>query len=258
MSDATGCPQCGGTSPGIGRSRLCPACLLRLALEADEGPEPDDDVDGPVPIYRVLTILASEDDRTVYLAEQDRARRLVTLDVVRVAVGAPGDQDGGCRHRVRALMRWSHPSVPRTIDGRRTHSGDFCVVAHHVTGPALDRYCESRGLHGQDRARLFSIVCDIVADGHRHGICHGRLRPDLVIADVVRTDVVPIVLGYSVLSGRVPTVADDLAGLERIARAMGWRGAAVSGWKSLDDLRAAASADWPAAVAQPASEATRG
>jgi hypothetical protein len=240
----------------VGKAGLCPSCLLGLALGADEIPDLDDE--GPAPVYRVLTMLAAEGDRTVYLAEQDRVRRLVTLDVARVADVGGDDEESGPRNRVRALIRWANTGVPRTIDGRRTPSGDFCVVAHHVAGPTLDRYCEARGLAGPERARLFLRVCDTVEDGHRHGICHGRLRPDLVIACASGDDVMPVVLGYSVLAGPAPSVADDLAGLERVARAMGWNGAAVPAWDSMDRLRAAVSIDWPAGSARQMSEATRG
>lgn len=256
MPEPNVCPRCGDTLPGVGKAGLCPSCLLGLALGADETPDLDDE--GPAPVYRVLTILASESDRTVYLAEQDRVRRLVTLDVVRVAAAGRDDEEGGPRSRVRALMRWAHSGVPRTIDGRRTPSGDFCVVAHYLAGPALDRYCDSRALAGPERERLFGRVCDIVEDGHRHGVWHGRLRPDLVIACATDDDIEPVLLGYSVLAGRAPGLVDDLAGLEGVARAMGWNGPGVPVWESMDHLRAAVSIDWPAGSARQASEATRG
>jgi hypothetical protein len=255
---ATCCPRCGGTSPGVGRSGLCPSCLLGLALGTDDGSECDEQADGPAPVYRVLTILASEPDRTTYLAEQDETRRLVTLDVVRIG-RAPGDEDPAwLGDRLRALTRWVHPGVPRVIDGRTTPSGDFCVVTDYASGPALDRHCETHRLDGQSRARLFARVCDIVSDGHRHGVCHGRLRSDLVIASVAHDEVVPLVLGYSMLSDRVPTVEDDLPGLEGLARAMGWQCPLGHSWRSVDGLLAAASSDWPMTAAAEPHEGNRG
>ena len=136
--------------------------------------------------------------------------------------------------------------MPRVIDGRRTAAGDYCVIAHYASGPPLDRYCQTRDLDGESRQRLFARVCDAVSDGHRHGVCHGRLRPDLVIASPASDGVVPLILGYSMLPGRAPTVEDDLSALERLARAMGWQGAPGRSWRSVNDLVAAASTDWPA------------
>jgi hypothetical protein len=259
VTDATDCPRCGGTWPGVGKARLCPSCLLGLALGADDEPGFDDGTDARAPVYQVITVLASDDDRTTYLAEQDQSRRLVALDVVRMAEGPCGDDDpGGPRDRLRALTMWGNLGVPRVIDGRRTPSGDFCVVSQYVNGPALDRYCEIHRLDGQHRVRLFARVCEIVSDGHRHGIFHGRLRPAMVIAASAHDDVVPLVLGYSVLSGRAPTVADDISGLECLARVMGWQGPTGREWDSVEHLLAAVSAEWPAGVVTEPNERSRG
>jgi serine/threonine protein kinase len=187
----------------------------------------------------VLAVLSSEHDRTTYLAEQDQTRRLVTLDVVRVPPDEGNEGAERCRERLRALMGWVHPGVPRVIDGRRTPFGDFCVVAHYATGPQLDRYCNSRDLDPGNRASLFATVCDTVSHGHQHGICHGRLRPDSIIVSGSREEVVPVVLGYSVIPGRVPTIGDDVSGLEIVARAMGWQGPEGRAWCSVDALREA-------------------
>lgn len=248
MAESTGCPRCGGTSPGIGKPGLCPSCLLGLALDASEGPDEGDHEEAPAPVYRVLTLLGSETGRTTYLAEQEGTRRLLTLDVVRTSGLAGGDEPGCIDERVRALRAWAHPAVPRVIDGRRTGGGDYCVVAQYAGGPPLDAFCRSRRLDGPSRARLFARVCEAVADGHAHGVCHGRLRPDLVVAAAAAGEIVPLVLGYSIPSGRLPTVDDDIAALDRLARAMGWEGPGGKSWPSVADLLSAASVGWPAAI----------
>lgn len=238
------CPQCGSVSGGVGLPGLCPACLLGLALAVDEEVEPDDAPILPGAVYRVLTVLSSEDDRTTYLAEQDQTRRLVTLEVVRLPSVGGDDGLARCRERLRALRRFEHAGVPRIIDGRRTASGEFCVVAHHANGPRIDRVCETRQLAPDARARLFRAVCEIISDGHRHGVCHGRLRPDLVIVSGTRDAILPIILGYSVIPDRTPTIEDDLAGLDALARAMGWQGPDGPTCSSVDGLRDAASTGW--------------
>lgn len=224
MADLSRCPQCGAASSGAGLPGLCPACLLGLALTVDRDVEPDDDGVLPGAAYRVLTVLSSEGDRTTYLAEQDQTRRLVTLEVIRLPPGAGDAAVSRCRERLRALCRFEHPGVPRIIDGRRTPSGEFCVVSHYVIGPRIDRVCETRQLAPDARARLFQAVCDTVSDGHGRGVCHGRLRPDLVIVAGAGDEIQPVILGYSVIPDRTPTIEDDLAGLEAVARAMGWKG----------------------------------
>ncbi len=258
MADQAGCSRCGGTSPGIGKAGLCPSCLLGLGFGADEAPEGGEPPNAPALVYRVLTVLSSEPARTMYLAEQEGTRRLLTLDVVRTTRLAGDADPAWIDERLRALTGWSHPSVPPVVDGRRTATGDYCVVAHYACGPPLDRFCRGRRLDGPARARLFARVCDGVADGHRHGVCHGRLRPDLVIAGAAGDEIVPLILGYSMPGEQVPTVEDDISALALLARAMGWQGPPGRVWRSVDDLLADASADWPAALPAGENEETRG
>ena len=258
MTDMAPCPRCGGTSGGIGKSGLCPACLLGLAIGADDESGREELAETEGPVYRVLTILATEPGRTTYLAEQDVTRRLVTLDVVRVASAPAAAGPGGGEERVRALRRWAHPGVPRVVEGRRTAAGEICVVSHYVAASPLDRCCEAGRIDGASRARLFARVCEIVSDGHRHGVCHGRLRPDLVVGCGTGGRLTPSVLGYSVCAGPTPTVADDVAGLERVARAMGWRGPAGQAWRSVEELLAATTEGWTARPAGTPREETSG
>ena len=221
MTQPTRCPQCGSRSSGTGPTNLCPACLLGLALDAgvDAGLD-DDEPDLPGPVCRVVTVLSTENDRTTYLAEEADTRRLVTLDVVRLPQDGRDEALRQCRARLRSLMRWSHPGVPRVVGGQLSPSGDFLVVSRYVKGQRLDRYCDDRQVDSESRARLFAAVREIVASGHRRGVCHGRLRPDLVIVSGSSRDPKPVVLGYSVTPGAAPAAEDDAAGLEAVARGL--------------------------------------
>jgi tRNA A-37 threonylcarbamoyl transferase component Bud32 len=106
------------------------------------------------------------------------------------------------------------------IGGEVSPSGDFCLVSHYVKGQRLDRYCDDKQVDLASRARLFAVVCDTVASGHRSGVCHGRLRQDLVIVSGSSRDPKPVVLGYSVTPGVAPTAEDDAAGLDAVARGL--------------------------------------
>lgn len=245
MTDRLHCAKCGTASAGSALRSLCPSCLLQLALEPGDGAERADEEAPPDEAYRVQTVLASGHDRVSYLAEHTGTRRLVTLDVVRLPPAGEDRELGRCAERLRALVRWTHPCAARVLEGRHTPSGDFCVVAEFVAGPRLDRYCESRRVDAATRASLFDVVCETVTDGHRHGICHGRLRPELVVATGSGRGVVPIVLGYSITPGHTPTVADDVSGLVALARSMGWPGPPGTPVSSVDGLRDAARREWP-------------
>jgi hypothetical protein len=231
-------------SGGADLPGLCLSCLLRLALAADGEGEPDDDPVVPGAAYRVITVLASERDRTTYLAEHGDARRLVTLDLVGLPPAEPEAGLARCRGQLRALREWVHPGIPRILDGRRTASGDFCVVAQYVAGPRIDRFCHTERLDPEARTRLFARLCDIVSDGHRHGVCHGRLGPDAVIVSGTAGARRPLVLGYSVAPDREPAIGDDVAGLDAVARAMGWEGRGIGAWPDVAALCAATASGW--------------
>ena len=221
MTQPTRCPQCGSRSSGAGPPGLCPACLLGLAVDAGADTDPEDDEpDLAGPPCRVVTVLSTEEDRTTYLAEDVETRRLVTLDVVRLPHDGRDEALRQCRARLRSLMRWSYPGVPRVIGGEVSPSGDFCVVSHYVKGQRLDRYCDDKQVDAASRARLFAVVREIVAGGHRSGVCHGRLRQDLIMVSGSSRDPKPVVLGYSVAPGRTPSAEDDAAGLVAVARAL--------------------------------------
>jgi hypothetical protein len=220
VTHLTRCPQCGSRWSGPGSPGLCPACLLRLAVDAGVDDDLDNEPDLAGPPCRVVTVLSTEDDRTTYLAEDVGTRRLLTLDVVRMPHDGRDEALRWCRARLQTLMRWSHPGVPRVIGGEVSPSGDFCVVSHYVKGQRLDRYCDDKQLVAAARAHLFAVVAEIVASGHRSGVCHGRLRPDLLIVSGSSRDPRPVVLGYSVTPGRTPAADDDAAALDAIARGL--------------------------------------
>ena len=221
MTHPAPCPQCGSRSSGAGPPGLCPACLLGLAVDPGGDADLDDEADLAGPACRVVTVLSAESDRTTYLAEDVDTRRLVTLDVVRLPQDGRDEALRQCRARLRSLVRWSHPGVPRVVGGQLGPAGDFCVVSQYVKGQRLDRYCDDRRVDAASRAHLFAAVGEIVASGHRSGVCHGRLRPDLLIVSGSSRDPRPVVLGYSVTPGRTPSTEDDDAGLDAVARRLG-------------------------------------
>jgi serine/threonine protein kinase len=227
---------------------MCPSCLLELALLDPGDPCCEDGEDEPlVPeaAYRVVTILGTDDSGTTYLAEQDRTRRLVTLHVVMLSQPFDDARRQAFRERVSLLGRLAHPAIQPIVEARRTAGGDGCVVASFVHGRQLVRYCQSPRVDGPSRARLFSIVCDAIACAHRLGACHGRLGPDMVVVRPEGEDsATPVVVGFSVFPGAAPGFGADLAGLESIARAMGWTGQAQGPWESIETLRAAVCSAW--------------
>jgi serine/threonine protein kinase len=243
VADSRRCARCGAEQSGGDLSGRCASCLLELALLAPDDQldaDGDDDALMPETAYRVVTILGADDSGTTYLAEQAQTRRLVTLHVVKLQQPFDDERRRVFRERVAGLQRLRHPVIQPVLEARRTKAGDGCVVAVYLNGPQVARYCQSPRVDGASRARLFSLVCEAIAHAHDRGVPHGRLGPEQVIvrrAD--ETSSVPVVVGFSVFPGAPPGLDADLAGLARIARAIGWTGHGPDTWPSIAALREA-------------------
>jgi serine/threonine protein kinase len=218
-----------------------------LALTPASADAAEDDADLPVSEeeYRVLTILGTDAAGTTYLAERERSRGLVAMHLVKLGPPSSERQRLAVRDRAAALERLSHPAIQPIIQARRTATGDGCVVAAYVQGQPLARYAQSPRVDDETRAAVFETICDAVADAHRQGVCHGRLGPEVV---VMRSSGVapatPVLVGFSLFDGPAPGIDADIAGLETIARVLGWSGTAPARWESVRSIRDAVCARW--------------
>ncbi len=121
-------------------SGMCATCLLGLAMVEPEADDPVPDDAGPALVpesaYRVLTILAADDDRHDlpgraggHTAARDAPRGPAGAALRRRAAAGIPPACGG-------LGGWLTRAIPPIIDARRTAAGDGCVVAPYVNGPA--------------------------------------------------------------------------------------------------------------------------
>jgi serine/threonine protein kinase len=248
VSERLRCPACGSERPaGAPVEGPCPLCLLVLALTPASADAVEEDADLLVPEeeYRVLTILGTDAAGTTYLAEQERSRRLVAMHLVKLGPSSSERQRLAVRDRAATLERLSHPAIQSIIQARRTPTGDGCVVAAYVQGQTLARYAQSPRVSDEMRAAVFATICDAVADAHRQGVCHGRLGPDMVVMRSSGDDpATPVLVGFSLFDGPPPGIEADFAGLETIARALGWSGTAPARWESVRSIRDTVCGCW--------------
>jgi serine/threonine-protein kinase len=191
---------------------------LALALGSGDDEVAGSDTSPSGPAYRVRTVIAQGPGRTLYLAEETPARRLVTLDVTS-SRGA--DAPAEFQERLRRLKQLVHPSIARVRDGRIIESGEFCVVADHVAGPRVDRYCHRQGLGPDDRAALFGRVCAAIAFAHGLDAPHGRLSAEAVVISGTDGAASPVVTLFGMWTDRVPSARDDLDALRVLAAHLG-------------------------------------
>jgi serine/threonine protein kinase len=110
------CPGCGKEIPAEAGDGLCPACVLRAAIEDDPGEEePAEQDDGALRFgpYTTLRVLGEGGMGVVYLAEQEEPiRRVVALKVLKAGLEF-GQADLRFEAERQALALMNHPAIAR-------------------------------------------------------------------------------------------------------------------------------------------------
>jgi hypothetical protein len=119
------CPSCGTRGSVLVEGRLCPACLLRLALRASS---PDQDDVDPEERYHVRAVIDECEDATAYLAEHVASSRLVRLEVSKAA----GETDASEVRKRAAAVEKLPGGAPRLIDAGTTNDGRVWVAADYA------------------------------------------------------------------------------------------------------------------------------
>jgi eukaryotic-like serine/threonine-protein kinase len=148
-----------------------------LALGAGENDQPGDTV-GP---WRLVSELGRGGMATVWLAEREDGAwdRRVALKLPR-ADGGRGLMLRMVRER-DLLGALEHPHIARLYDAGMTPEGRPWLAMEHVTGTAIDVYCQREGLDLHARLRLFLQVTQAVAHAHTRLIVHRDLKPSNIL-----------------------------------------------------------------------------
>lgn len=225
------CSRCGADAgSGSKASALCPACLLRLGLEAADSAA-GLDVTG----LRVIAPVGRGPDATVYLAQAMRGeRRLVTVKLYNERVDAPRfvSRVRDLAFRIQACDAAASLTI---LDAGSLETSRVFVVARYVPGTSLDAYFRATARRRHDALSLVARVCGLVSRIHRAGIVHGGIKPSNVIVTPAPEGPEPMLLDaglrsaleFSRRAGLLPDSQDparpgadyrtDIAGLRALA-----------------------------------------
>ncbi len=212
---------CGADVPGQGRGTpVCPACLIRLALEPDTSAEAHDS--GPEAV-RLLGPVGSGPHGTVYLGyrpHDDPA--FVTIKLLSAEDEHSIDPDRFCQ-RVRELAErlesTPRDGLPVFLEPGVTADGRIYVVAPYVAGSSIKSYLSNRRCPPSERAAVAGRVCSLVAHLHHHGIVHGSIKPSNIIVAESAAGALPSLLDVGILPAinqsraapASPELPDDIA-----------------------------------------------
>ena len=136
--------------------------------------------------YLVKSELGSGGMGVVYLAEQERPRRLVAVKVLR---GIAVAQELARRFELEAelLGRLQHPGIAQVIESGTEGAGSAArayIVMEYVDGQPLTDYANTRDLDLEDRLRLLVEIADAVHHAHLRGVVHRDLKPTNILVTV--------------------------------------------------------------------------
>ena len=208
MSEPVRCASCGLPLDPPGPGGLCPICLLKMGLQAADGPDtagaPTSDAPaaGAVPAvigpYHLLQALGEGGMGLVYLAEQrEPLVRRVALKLIK-----PGMDTREVLARFeaerQALALMDHPNIARVIDAGLGPGDRPYFVMEYVAGIPITDYCDRHRLRNAERLQIFLQVCAALQHAHQKGIIHRDIKPSNILVTVQDGKPVPKVIDFGI------------------------------------------------------------
>ncbi len=179
---------------------VCPACLLRLALEPDDAEAPPADCELP----RLLGPIGRGPHGTAYLGYRDHDEpRLVTIKLIeeRIDVDRFSDRIRDVANRLRAA---TSPEIRMFLEPGVTTDRQPYVLSAFVPGTSLAHYGTRLRGDPAEALRLLIRLCTLVANLHGAGIVHGSIKSSNIIVSDSHEGPVPVLLD----TGVVPAIED--------------------------------------------------
>ena len=208
MSEPVRCASCGLPLDPPGPGGLCPVCLLKMGLEAAEGPDTAGAttsagpaagaVPGVIGPYHLLQVIGEGGMGLVYLAEQrEPLVRRVALKLIK-----PGMDTREVLARFEAerqtLALMDHPNIARVLDAGLGPGDRPYFVMEYVAGIPITDYCDRHRLRNAERLQIFLQVCAALQHAHQKGIIHRDLKPSNILVTVQDGKPVPKIIDFGI------------------------------------------------------------
>jgi tRNA A-37 threonylcarbamoyl transferase component Bud32 len=192
MPTPTTCPHCNGILSPESPQGLCPACLLKAALD-DPGSAPTiggvgvaDAVKGMrvryMGDYELLEEIAHGGMGVIYKARQLSLNRTVALKMIRSGELATEADVRRFRVEAEAAANLQHPNIV-AIHEVGVHEGHHYFTMDFVEGRNLGQVADGKPMAARRAAGYAKTIAEAIQFAHQRGTLHRDLKPQNVLLD---------------------------------------------------------------------------
>ncbi len=189
VEEARSCTDCGGALPP--GTDPCPACLLRLGLDAagrttvSTGRRTAVSIDELAPLFpqlEILDLLGEGGMGVVYRARQRKLERLVALKILSRELSADPAFAERFLREAQALARLQHPNIVSLHDFGEA-GGHYFLVMEYADGLNLRQILHRGDLTPREALAIVPQICDGLQYAHDAGVIHRDIKPENVLVD---------------------------------------------------------------------------
>lgn len=148
--------------------------------------------------YRIIKRIASGGMGTVYLAQQEKPRRIVALKVMKHGIVSRSALRR-FEFESQILARLKHRNIAQVFEAGTHDDGEggtpFFAMEYIPNAKTITEYVFQKKLSTRERLELFKKVCNAVHHGHQKGIIHRDLKPGNILVD---SDGEPTIIDFGV------------------------------------------------------------
>jgi serine/threonine protein kinase len=205
MNEARRCPVCQAALPADSPQGLCPACLLKRALESQTAgftesagvsparwmPPTVEELAPRFPALEIIELLGRGGMGAVYKVRQKSLDRVAALKILPPHFAeAPAFSERFARE-AKALARLNHPNIVTLYEfGTAAVAADaasdsplFYFLMEFVDGATLRQLITASRLSPREALAIVPQVCDALQYAHDLGIIHRDIKPENILLD---------------------------------------------------------------------------